>query len=209
MRSVKVPAVDNAGTRALVHVTVAALLMWAGEADATPVPVDAQSRAGATVVAGDLPHPALEMSTQTLPSFDIEGGTYASRAEITVMPQAGANVGLSLGINAAPAPQPGFAPYSQPSQSLDLGLRWRYVSGAGQRFDLTAYRRLPEQDALSMVQSRDPSYGARFEMALGAPKLRKGFVSQHAFIGLQLESGARLTVKRSGGVPMVYYRNKF
>ena len=199
MQSVQVPAVDNAGTRTLVHAAIAALLLCACDAGAATAPV----------VAGDVRHPALEMSTETLPSFDVEGGTHASRSEITVLPHAGANVGLSLGINAAPPQQPGFAPYSQPSQSLDLGLRWRYISGAGQRFDVTAYRRLPEQDALSMVQSRDPSYGARFEMALGSPQLRKGFVSQHAFVGLQLESGARLTVKRTGGVPMVYYRNKF
>ena len=208
MQSVKVPAVDEAGTRALVHVAVAALLLWACNAGATPAPRDAQ-RTGATVVASGAPRPAVEMTSGTLPSFDIEGGTHSSRADVTVLPQAGANVGLSLGVNTAPAPQPGFAPYSQPSQSLDLGLRWRYTFGGGQRFDVTAYRRLAESDALSMVQSRDPSYGARFEMALGAPQLRKGFVTQHAFIGLQLESGARLTVKRSGGVPMLYYRNSF
>lgn len=209
MQSVKVPAVDNAGTRTLVHVAVAALALWACDARATPAPRDAQPKSDATVVAGDFPRPSLEISTGTLPSFDIEGGTHASRADVTVMPRAGANVGLSLGINAAPPPQPGFAPYSQPSQSLDLGLRWRYTSGAGQRFDVTAYRRLPDSDALSMVESRDPSYGARFEMALAPPQLRKGFVAPHAFVGLQLEGGGRLTIKRSGGVPMIYYRNTF
>lgn len=205
----QVPAVGNAKARTLVRLAVLASLLWACDAIATPAPREPQPQADATVVAGDTPHPALEISTGTLPSFDVEGGTHASRADLTVMPEPGSNVGLSLGINTAPAPLPGFGPYSQPSQSLDLGLRWRYTSGGGQRFDVTAYRHMPQPDALSMVQSRDPSYGARVEMALGAPKLRKGFVTPHAFIGLQLESGARLTVKRSGGVPMIYYRNKF
>lgn len=209
MQAVQVPAVEHVGTRTLVHVTVAALLLWACDALATPGSPDAQANAEAAVIAGDVPRPALDVTTGTMPSFDVEGGTHSSRAEVTVMPQAGANVGLMLGINSASAPLPGFGPYSQPSQSLDLGLSWRYTAGGGQRFDVTAYRRMPQRDALSMVQSRDPSYGARFEMALGTPQLRKGFVTPHAFIGLQLESGARLTVKRSGGVPMIYYRNKF
>ena len=209
MLAVQVSAVEKAGACTLVHVAVAALLLWACDALATPVPRDAQVNADATVVAAGVPRPALEVTTGTLPSFDVEGGTHASRADVTVMPQSGSGVGLSLGINSAAAPLPGFGPYSQPSESLDLGLRWRYTFDGGQRFDVTAYRRMPQRDALSMVQSRDPSYGARFEMALGAPKLRKGFVTPHAFIGLQLESGARLTVKRSGGVPMIYYRNKF
>jgi hypothetical protein len=41
------------------------------------------------------------------------------------------------------------------------------------------------------------------------PVQKSGFVADHGFVGLQLESGARVTLRRSGGKPMIYYRTKF
>jgi hypothetical protein len=37
----------------------------------------------------------------------------------------------------------------------------------------------------------------------------KGLVADKGFLGFQMENGARLTVKRSRGKPMLYYRNTF
>jgi hypothetical protein len=34
-------------------------------------------------------------------------------------------------------------------------------------------------------------------------------VADRGFIGFQLESGARVTLRRSGGKPMIYYRTRF
>lgn len=185
-----------------------ALLLWTCEAvatssDRTSPPSDA------TVVAGDFPRPALEVTTTTTPRFDnVDGATRSSRVDLSVMPQQASGMGLAIGINSF-STMPGFAAGPLGSQSLDLGLRWRYVQGSRYRVDFTAYRRMANSDAISLIESRDPSYGARVEMALGSERLRKGFVAEHGFVGFQLESGARLTVKRSGGVPMLYYRNDF
>jgi hypothetical protein len=38
---------------------------------------------------------------------------------------------------------------------------------------------------------------------------KAGFSLDHGFIGLQLESGARISVKRKDGHPMIYYRTTF
>jgi len=64
-------------------------------------------------------------------------------------------------------------------------------------------------DALSMIERHEPTYGARVEMGLGQSRLHKGFVADRGFVGLQLESGARLGVKRVNRAPLIYYRNKF
>ena len=46
-------------------------------------------------------------------------------------------------------------------------------------------------------------------MGLGSAQMSKGFTADKGFVGLQLESGARLGVKRKNGGPMFYYRNAF
>lgn len=58
-----------------------------------------------------------------------------------------------------------------------------------------------------MVQLRDAGYGARVEMQLSGS--RSSFVADRGFIGVQLDGGARITLRRSGGRPMAYYRTKF
>ena len=58
-----------------------------------------------------------------------------------------------------------------------------------------------------MVQLRDAGCGARVEMQLSGS--RSSLVADRGFIGVQLDGGARITLRRSGGKPMVYYRNKF
>jgi len=167
-------------------------------------------------VPGERPIPQLEISASTLPRFDnIDGSSHTSRLDMTWLPPRRSALGLSLGmtntntntdrVGLAPAP---FALRGGPTQSVDLGLHYRYTLDSNYRVDVTAWRRLMPADALTMVQTREPMYGARVEMQLGGGG-RSGLVADHRFLGLQLESGARLSLKRRNGGPMVYYRQKF
>ena len=88
-------------------------------------------------------------------------------------------------------------------------MHWRYTLDGNYRLDVSAWRRVLPPDALTLVELREPSYGARVEMQLGGGAPRSGFVADRGFLGFQLESGARVTLRRSGGKPMVYYRSKF
>ena len=87
-------------------------------------------------------------------------------------------------------------------------MHWRYTLDRQYRIDFTAWHRVAAADAIDLVQSREPTYGARVEMGLGSlPK--SGFVADRGFLGLQLDGGARITVRRSAGRPMLYYRATF
>ena len=160
----------------------------------------------------DRNRPQLEVSASSLPRFDnTDGSSRTSRIDMTWLPPRRSALGLSVGMVSldgpalAPfAPRPGFSP-----NSVDLGLTWRYTLDSNYRVDVTAWRRLIPADALTLVQTREPSYGARVEMRLGGGMPKDGFVAERGFVGLQLESGARVTLKRSGGKPMLYYRSKF
>jgi hypothetical protein len=93
--------------------------------------------------------------------------------------------------------------------SFDLGLHWRYTSFGNQRFDVSAWRRMNPVDAAGLIENRESSYGARVEMHLDSAP-RSGLVAERGFLGLQLESGARITLRKGGGgKPMVYYRSTF
>jgi hypothetical protein len=89
----------------------------------------------------------------------------------------------------------------------DLGVNWR-APLASQQVDITAWRRMgPPPDALSLIQQQDPTFGARVEYQL--PKPRSGFASDLRFIGMQLDNGARIGVRRANGNPTLYYRHQF
>jgi hypothetical protein len=101
---------------------------------------------------------------------------------------------------------PGLAP----SGSVDVGVQWSQPI-AGRQIDVSAWRRVTPQprDALSLIQQQQQQsavYGARVEMKL-APASKKLFADK--FIGLQLDSGARIGLKKSNGNPTIYYRNQF
>lgn len=155
--------------------------------------------------------PQLEVTASSLPRFDsADGATRDSRLDMTWLPPRRSALGLSLGMGSAePAALPGFAPRNGSATAVDLGLHWRYTLDGDYRVDVTAWRRMVPPDALTLVQTREPSYGARVEMRIGRSAPRNGLVAERGFVGLQLESGARVTLKRSGGKPMVYYRSKF
>ena len=161
------------------------------------------------VPANDPDRPQMELSASSLPRFDsADGSTRSSRIDMILLPARQSTLGPSFGMTRS---DPGGFPNVRPfggSTSVDLGLHWRYTSDSNYRFDISAWRRMNPPDAASLIESRDPSYGARVEMHLvSAP--RSGFLADHRFLGFQLESGARITLRRSGGKPMLYYRSSF
>jgi hypothetical protein len=152
----------------------------------------------------------LELSASSTPRFEnTDGATRSSRIDMSWMQPRRSAMGLSLGVRTTEGP-PFFAsgPYVAAAPVLDVALRWRYTLDSNYRFDVAAWRRLMPPDALTLVQMRQPSYGAQFEMQIGSTPAT-GFVADRGFLGLQLESGARVTLRRSQGRPMVYYRTRF
>jgi hypothetical protein len=96
---------------------------------------------------------------------------------------------------------------STASPATDVGVSWR-APLASRAVDITGWRRMgPPPDALVQIQQRDPSFGARLEVPLAKP--RSGFTSDLRFIGMQLDNGARIGVRKSNGNPMLYYRQQF
>jgi hypothetical protein len=151
-----------------------------------------------------------EISTTSLPRFEPDGGGRTSRVDMTWLPQQRSALGLSLGMTNIDGLGLGPANLVNIGQSLDFGLRWRYTPDGNYRIDVTAWRRVTPQDAASLIYLREPgAYGARVEMRIGRAPVESGFVAQRGFVGFQLESGARITVRRSGGKPMLYYRSNF
>lgn len=161
---------------------------------------------------GERTRPQLEVSASSLPRFDnVDGSNRTSRIDMTWLPPRRTALGLSLGmgtVDDSTLPQFG-GPRSGSPTTLDLGVRWRHTLDGNYRIDVTAWRRVMPPDALTLVQTREPSYGARVEMSIGRGIPKSGLVADRGFVGLQLESGARVTLKRSGGKPMIYYRTKF
>lgn len=196
-----------AGLRAATFVLLSACGSWAFALDAETATQVAQSE----LAPAERGRPQLEVSASSLPRFDnFDGSTRDSRIDMTWLAPQRSAVGLALGMGSAePAPLPGFAPRNGSATSVDLGLHWRHTLDGDYRLDVTAWRRMVPPDALTLVQTREPSYGARVEMRIGRGAPRNGLVAERGFVGLQLESGARVTLKRSGGKPMVYYRTKF
>jgi hypothetical protein len=154
--------------------------------------------------------PQLEITATSTPRFDSADGTgRASRIDMTLLAPRRSALGLSLGVNGTDgltAPLSG-SPAGQ-APSVDLGLHWRYTTDGDFRLDVNAWRRLEQPDALSLIYNREPSYGARVEMRIGSGS-RSGLVADLGFLGMQLQGGGRITVRKSGGKPMVYYRTKF
>lgn len=154
----------------------------------------------------------LEISTFALPRIDgLDGGFASQRVDVTLLPPRRTAMGLAMGMSGifalANPTGAGLAP--TPQLALDVGLRWRHTLDSNQRIDITAWRRVtPQPDAYTLVQARQPTYGARVELNLNSAR-RSGLVADRGFLGLQLESGGRFTVRRKDGRPMIYYRTRF
>lgn len=150
----------------------------------------------------------LEVRSADVPRLDMADAPLStSRLSLTVMPQARSAVGLSLGLNASNVPGiHSLAPDTQ-RRALDIGVLLRHTLQNQQHIDVMAWKRLQPEDAYTLAQMQQPTYGARVELNL-APA-RTGFVADRGFLGVQLQGGARITLKRKDGMPMVYYRTTF
>jgi hypothetical protein len=194
----------------------AALLCAAGAATAQPAdgaaPTTSFTPAASTAAPGTPPAGGvIELSTSNRPRFDSDGGNRTQqRIDLALLSPGRSAFGVTMGLNTlvAPAP-PGFAPPAQDGPTgVNLGLQWRYVMDNNRRVDITAWRDVGRpSDALAMVQSHEAGYGARVEMQLAGAN--HNFVADRGFVGVQLDSGARITMRRSGGKPMLYFRNQF
>jgi hypothetical protein len=208
-------AADPVATRAGVHkelrigacaalaLCVACPAVWSQEAQPLGEVLVAQAQMESAM--------RLQVQTSTLPRMEAQdSGFQAPRVDVALFPSRPANYGLGAvvgvsGFTARQGPQVGLQPQRP---SFDLGLRWSQRL-QNQQVDITAWRRMnTDDDAYSLVQSRQPVYGARFEMNL-AKAAKSPFALDRGFIGLQLESGARISLKRKDGRPMIYYRTTF
>lgn len=153
----------------------------------------------------------IEISSSNLPRFDnFDGGQRTvQRVDMALLSPGRSSFGVTMGLSSlSPSRYALGSGAADGLPAVNLGLQWRYVMADNRRVDITAWRDLGRpNDALSMIQSRDAGYGARVEMQLSGS--RSSFVADRGFIGVQLDGGARITLRRSGGKPMVYYRNKF
>lgn len=151
----------------------------------------------------------MQVQASSLPRLDAQdGGFQAPRVDLAFVPNAGAS-GLGAVVGLA-SPGSGAQPLGlQPRPAVDLGVRWTQRLQSQRQIDVTAWRRLNNpDDAYSMVQMRNPTYGARVEMNIAPAKI-PGLALDRGFIGMQLEGGGRITIKRKNGGPMVYYRTAF
>ena len=154
--------------------------------------------------------PQMSVTATSLPRFEnTDGSTRTSRLDMALLPPGRSSLGLAMGVTTLQGPSTAMSGPPIPGTStVDFGLHWRYTPDSSNRVDVTAWKRMPQPDAVSLIQNREPTYGARVEMRV-APVMKNGFVAEHGFLGVQLESGARITLRKKEGRPMVYYRSRF
>ena len=154
----------------------------------------------------------LQVQASSLPRLEAtDNGFQAPRVDVSLFPPGNSSgLGAVLGMS---TPRPGVHSYglNAPATSIDLGLRWSQRLSNQQQIDVTAWRRMTrDDDAYSLIQrQQQPVYGARVELNLADASNQAGLKADLKFIGLQLEGGARISIKRKYGGPMVYYRTSF
>jgi len=155
----------------------------------------------------------LEVTAATLPRFDpVDSATSASRLDLSLLTARPSAVGLAVGMSNL-SPQNTPAPTALGAAvrpALDVGVHVRHTLDSNHQIDVTAYRRMTQQpDAYMLVQQQQPRYMARVEMNLNNSRKKAPLVADKGFLGVQLDSGARLSLRRKNGGPMLYYRNTF
>jgi hypothetical protein len=204
----KVAAAGRTGTfevplgrcAAVLLAAVVCPALWAQ--DGLRLPTDLRSDARTD------PQVRMEVNTSALPRIEAQdGGFQAPRVDVSLLPGGAGGLGPILGMSTPRQGAPAFG-LNPARGSVDFGLRYSHRLQSQQQIDVTAWRRMnTEDDAYTLAQMRQPLYGARVEMKL-TPQ-RSGFAAERGFIGLQLESGAKISFKRKDGRPMVYYRTSF
>ena len=157
----------------------------------------------------EAPH-RIEVNASSLPRLDAQDNSFqAPRVDLSLLPPGGSGLGVALGMSGLQPRNPAaLSPAVAATRpNLDVGLHFRQTVESRQ-VDVTAWRRMTQQQDVSLLaQQNAPLYGARVEMKLSPA--RTPLFADKGFVGLQLESGARIQLKRSQGRPMVYYRNSF
>lgn len=174
-------------------------------------PQDTATPLEAAVAEAREPALRVEVNASSLPRLESnDTGFKAPRVDLSVLPPRRSAVGVAVGMSGFAPPSPTHQPLGMntPRPTLDLGVHWRHTLDSNQQIDVTAWRRVTEPDAYTLIQQRQPVYGARVEMNLGKGR-KSGFLADKGFIGMQLQSGARISIKRKHGGPMVYYRSQF
>ncbi|MBI5277809.1 MAG: hypothetical protein HY854_15265 [Burkholderiales bacterium] len=152
-------------------------------------------------------------ATPSMRADAIDAASAAQRVDLTLLPPRPSAVGLAVGVRGFSAPSTitgaGLAPTMPPA--VDLGLHMRHTLDSNHAIGLTAWRRVPQAGELPLLmQEREPTYGARVELNLSPQRAGKSsFDSERGFIGMQLENGGRISIRRKHGGPMVYYRVRF
>jgi hypothetical protein len=152
----------------------------------------------------------LQVQTSSLPRMEAQDtGFQAPRVDVSLFPGRSHGVGAVLGMTGFSSQQQPLLGLQPMRPSVDFGLRFSHKLQSQHQIDVTAWRRMnAEDDAYTLAQMRQPVYGARVEMNLSSAR-KSPFALDRGFIGFQLESGARISVKRKDGRPMVYYRTQF
>ena len=157
------------------------------------------------------PVPMIEINASSLLRFDNFDGSNRTqqRIDMALLSPGRSSFGVTMGVTGLSPSRYGFnAGATEGLSGVNLGLQYRYIFDNNRRVDITAWREMSRpNDALAMVQSRDNGYGARVEMQLAGA--RSPLVAERGFVGVQLDGGARITLHRSSGRPMVYFRNQF
>lgn len=179
--------------------------------DAAPAQAELAPATVASGAAAGEPPLRLELSAAQLPRFEpSDAAGTGPRLDLTLLPPR-SSVGLALGMGNLPTAQPqgspAFAAANRPT--LDVGVTVRHTLDNSRQIDVTAWRRMtPEPDAYTLIQQQQPRYMARVEMNL-KPASKTGLVAERGFLGVQLGGGAKLSLKRKDGRPMLYYRTSF
>lgn len=182
----------------------ALLLCWChGSALADPMVLSSAAR--------DAPPYAfarVEFLTSTVPVVfaTSEGTTRSNRLDMIWLPPRQPSLGVALGLTTVDG-STFRGPGGSAMPGIDLGLHWR--SQDTHRVDVSAWMRVasPPSDAASQFQDPQPSYGARLEMQMNST--HRSFLADRGFLGMQLDGGARIGVRRYAGHPMIYYRTSF
>lgn len=150
----------------------------------------------------------LDVQTTALPRFEPQDSGFQSpRVDFTVFPSQHARFGAVFGLSNIGPRQPNALTLglATPAPSFDLGVRWTH-----KQIDVTAWRRVnTADDAYSQIMQREqPVYGARVEMNI-TPAKPKLLGIERGFLGVQLQGGGRIGIRRKNGGPMIYYRQTF
>jgi hypothetical protein len=200
----------SAGSSKQQRLVLCAVLALCGAACQSAWAQQAAQASDTLAARARIEQPRVNVQASTLPCFDAQdGGFQAPRVDLTLYPSNRYGVGAMVGMSGfSQGSVPPVSASLQPAHpSVDVGVRFSQRVQS-QQIDVMAWRRVnPDEDAYTLVQ-RQPVYGARVEMDLSSGR-KSGFAAEHGFVGFQLESGARISVRRSNGRPMIYYRNTF